>query len=378
MIPFARIGVYGNSAPVLPKIKKLDMADQNMYILYSTGELYARGQQTYSQFGLGNNTRQTSWILIAEGVDKFWSGGCGTLLLLNDGTYKFSGIGATIGSSGTLSTFTDCSAKVAGIPSTYAILNFYVGRGGTLYALDTNKQLFVIGTNNFNEISSPSTVFKLMTDGVDSVVIGNYCYTVRKGTDYYFQGYNSNGCAGVGNVSINAGIPLTKVTSPSSTIASYINTSSNMVFTDRLTYYGAGTNSNNALAGSGTSATPGQYSFSNPKTLTSPFVRFADKCYNITFGNNFSKLIVCEDGFYYAGQNTVYGESGVGSLAVQAGFVKMLNSGQYLNTYSDLMACNSIVAFVNNKDTVYACGALATVLGFSSNVTTLQPLALPK
>lgn len=378
MIPFARIGVYGNSAPVLPKIKKLDMADQNMYILYSTGELYARGQQTYSQFGLGNNTRQTSWILIAEGVDKFWCGGCGTLLLMNDGKYKFSGTGAAIGSSGTLSTFVDCSAKIAAIPSTYAILNFYVGRGSTLYALDTNKQLFAIGSSNFSEIGSSSTVFKFMTDSVDNVVIGNYSYTVQKGSDYYFQGYNSAGCGGIGNVNINTGTPLTKVTSPASILAGYMNVNSNMVFTDSHTYYGAGNNNSNALGGSGTAAIPAQYSFSNPKTLAATFVKFADRCFTITFGNNYSKLIVCTDGFYYAGQNTVYGESGVGSLAVQSGFVKIPNSEQYLNTYSDLMACNSIVAFVNNKDTVYACGALATVLGFSSNVTTLQPLALPK
>lgn len=156
MIPFARIVKYGNILPV-KDIVKFDTSYSSMYILYSTGELYGRGRNSYSQMGTGDNTTVLSWKLISTDCSYFWiskDGDSSVLLRKTDGSWELSGRAYILGDTTTVyTTPTNVDDRLGVLSTGYDELylnaqNIWYRKAGRYYRMGLNgsRNLLTGGT----------------------------------------------------------------------------------------------------------------------------------------------------------------------------------------------------------------------------------------
>ena len=158
MIPFARIGVYGNTLARTDIIKKVQAGDKYVVILTTSGNLYSRGRNVEGQLGTGNTVNVTDrWVLVNTEVQDVWcSGTFTTLIIKNDGTwwytgraYPFTGTNATSGGS-----FVNISTNFSALDSAY--LNISLG-DYTFVVQTTSNRVYRSGYNFYGQLGLGNT-----------------------------------------------------------------------------------------------------------------------------------------------------------------------------------------------------------------------------
>ncbi|HBC8455130.1 Uncharacterised protein [Escherichia coli] len=188
MLPFARMMNYGNIVPVPLQIKKIIPTDTEVVVLYTDGQLYARGSNSYGKFGRGNNNAVRSWTLIRENVKDCWMTQ-GTLLVQdNDLNYFYCGYGSHIGLETSTTSFLSYNQYIENLytqSSSTSIKQMYAGTTWFTFLMDNNTiwstgwnsaRQFADGTGTTYQISDGSFV-KAVTPDVDIAQIQstNYC-----------------------------------------------------------------------------------------------------------------------------------------------------------------------------------------------------------
>ncbi|MEX5639881.1 hypothetical protein AAAA58_02335 [Escherichia coli] len=178
MLPFVRMMNYGNIVPVPIQIKKITPTDLDVVVLYTDGQLYARGNNSFGKFGRGNNNAVKSWTLIRENVKDFWVSQ-GTLLVQdNDLNYFYCGYGDYIGLPTSTTTFLSYNQYIENLytqSSSTSIKQMYAGTTWFTFLMDNNTiwstgwsgaRQFADGTGKTQQITDGSFV-KAVTPNVD-------------------------------------------------------------------------------------------------------------------------------------------------------------------------------------------------------------------
>lgn len=201
MLPFPVLNKYGNIAPAAPKIKKVQVGQNHVVALSSTGILYGRGRNSSGQLGIGNTSTQLVWVQLKENVKDVWCSSDGTLIQMNDGTYMCAGVMRLV-SATTYSTFTDCSSAFSTLPSSFIITQLVVGTLSTMILM-SNNTLWGCGPNSNSELTGTGvkygTFVQLSTPSTPTKIYAGYesmSYTDTSNNFYYsgiIVGTNNSG-----------------------------------------------------------------------------------------------------------------------------------------------------------------------------------------
>lgn len=97
MLPFSRIIKYGNEVPKPLPIKKVITHLNSVYVLLTSGQLYARGLNTSGQLGIGSTTNSLTWQFSTDQVQDIWCGQTAALIKKFDGSYMYTGNNTNVG-----------------------------------------------------------------------------------------------------------------------------------------------------------------------------------------------------------------------------------------------------------------------------------------
>ncbi|GCJ80564.1 hypothetical protein BvCmsB5655_03511 [Escherichia coli] len=178
MLPFVRMFDYGNITPEPLQIKKIIPINSDVVVLYTDGQLYARGNNSFGKFGRGNNTALRTWTLIRENVNDCWMSE-GTLLVQdNDLNYFYCGYGSHIGLETSTTSFLSYNQYIENLftqSSSTSIKQMYAGTTWFTFLMDNNTiwstgwsgaKQFADGTGKTQQITDGSFV-KAVTPDVD-------------------------------------------------------------------------------------------------------------------------------------------------------------------------------------------------------------------
>ncbi|MFS8319922.1 hypothetical protein ACMG5I_03230 [Escherichia coli] len=167
MLPFGRIVKYGNIVPVPLQIKKIIPTDTEVVVLYTDGQLYARGSNSWGKFGRGNNNAVRSWTLIRENVKDCWMTQ-GTLLVQdNDLNYFYCGYGSHIGLETSTTTFLSYNQYIENLykqSSSTSIKQMYAGTTWFTFLMDNNT-IWSTGWNSARQFADGTGKTQQITDG---------------------------------------------------------------------------------------------------------------------------------------------------------------------------------------------------------------------
>lgn len=261
MLPFARMVQYGNINPIPVGIKKINLCNQALHVLYEDGTLYGVGSNSNGQLGLGDITSVGTLTLIDSGVsDLHTTAHRSTSLVYSKGNllYISGDAGGWLGTPTTYKTpvqVTDLSTLIAnnsGLSYTAMISRYNLC---ILIQKSTSSTLMISGykTSIIGGVASPQAFVKQADDVVD------YCITdwSENVTNCYYLQKNGN-LSGLGSNSVGQISPssIGQVYS-SPYLIDYGSISSIYAADLRLTWakygqvYGRGSNAGNSL-GSGT------------------------------------------------------------------------------------------------------------------------------
>jgi alpha-tubulin suppressor-like RCC1 family protein len=199
MIPFARIGVYGNKIPIIEGLKKFVTMFNNMYLLNHDGNLYAIGSNANGLCGLPSTVTQLSrWTLVQTNVSDIWVNNQLTALISKtDGTFMYTGRDLFLGTNkGAAYGFTDCTSLLGSAGTYRSSLTltgyniFYIDGGSNLYGMGYNNN-GSLGTGNTTPVQS----FRLLATNVKKVVgtlTGDSTSILKNDGSVYGCGENSN------------------------------------------------------------------------------------------------------------------------------------------------------------------------------------------
>ncbi|QOI72021.1 putative DNA condensation protein [Erwinia phage pEa_SNUABM_47] len=206
MLPFPIMNKYGNTV-VKNKIKKVLGSGRVVALLYDNGNLYMRGSNQYTNFGIASPSDYKNWVLVRTNVKEVWLNNYHTIIQTYDDQFLCAGYGRALGYGGTsyLWTVYDRLYTLTSTPATTVkqiCLNIY----GTFVLLNTNNNLYALGFNAYNclgvgALNSTSTAFTLTRSSVKYVhsnLAGTFCIGTnnvlyaRGLAQNYKMGNNSN------------------------------------------------------------------------------------------------------------------------------------------------------------------------------------------
>lgn len=382
MFPIPIISTYGN-AIVQEKVKKIFNGDQNLYVLFKSGNLYALGQNNYGQWGTGTaaGTAINSWTLISNNVLNAYDGLNSTVIQKTDGTWWYSGYNRVIGTStGTdaVLTWTQFSAFDYFSTNNLTPTDIQVS-GSSIYVLCSNASLYTMGYNAWGQIARGQTLmyssFGRAVGGTNIVkFIANPISSWVLKTDGTFAR------AGNGTMMGNNGSNINDQYTTISTLYTGTQTlhlsirSLMLIRGPDQTLYGTGSQLYGQLSRPASSTV--QYNFVTtgsglPSDLGSNY-DLNDFSYDYTTQHRF----IYGANVYATGRNES-GQLGVGSTTDVATFTPMVLpvpvqdiidiKGTTLATY---MLCKG------NK--FYGCGSFNYLPGYSTNQSTMQEISLPE
>lgn len=195
MIPFARIVKYGNVLPVAPEVKKLNGSQLHVGLLYSTGNMYMRGNGSNYKLGTGNvDNVLNGWVHVPYVVNDFWACVSGTLIRTNDNKLFCAGsyMGGYFGASGSYLTWTEVTDLFVGI-DVQQIKNIEftssLTSGSTLILMQDGT-VYGFGMNSKSELGvSGKVVSPILIDSSVSAIgahkLGGSSFHYIKGGKYY-------------------------------------------------------------------------------------------------------------------------------------------------------------------------------------------------
>lgn len=371
MIPFARICKYGNIIPTVGTIKRFKVMFSTMYLLNTNGELYVIGSNAN---GVGGGPQATTlysrWTLIATDVDDIWCNvHTSALLLMKDGSWKYTGRSYLIGTSSVSYGFIDCSSSM-GTDVKNNLSTLYLS-DTSLFYIDPLLDLYAMGLNSSGQLGTGNTTALTSFTKINSNVLKVACAYDGSGSLII---KNDNTVYGTGsNLSYQLGF-----TSPTSTNVWTVSTAYSGSIDVQMGYdcsyalkadglytagkqfsgqMGNGQNNNN-------SKTPGK--------MTVPGTPVAFKA------NNYSCIVYSTNGSYY-----MFGQDGITSTSGSSNSQPVLISDALLknviNNISEVqIGYYAVYSFTNNN--IYGSGSATPINNkmlpyyTTTRVIGLQPL----
>lgn len=208
MIPFARMLEYGNTV-VKKEIKKLTGSAGTIALLYSTGELYMRGENTQLAFGTSAPTDRLNWVKVLDDVQDVWCGLFHTIALLKNGEYWCAGYYRSLGTTSNTQwvkyqKLHDLITTTGSYPK-----QIETGTQGTHVILQNNN-MYCIGFNNTNCLlpgaaGNTLTTFTQTLTSVQKVSYNmNASLAILMSGEVRVIGNSDNYKLGTGNGTLNA------------------------------------------------------------------------------------------------------------------------------------------------------------------------------
>lgn len=382
MIPFSVINTFGNKV-LEEKIKKIFTGDQNLYILYKNGNLYALGQNNYGQWGVGvdGSTAINPITLISTNVQDAYDGLNSTVIRKTDGTWWYSGYQRVLG------TTTDTTASTSW--TSFSAFDYFSTngltikdiqiQGSSIFVLCTNDRLYTMGYNPSGQLCRGGTTLIWSNFGaanggtnVNSIIVSPRCAYVLKNDGSLTRA--GNGLM-MGNNGSNITSQYTEISSTYTNTATINLSYSSLMLINPTTKLpdGTGLRQYGQLANSSSDV---RYTFYQTSTgLPSDF----NTVYN---SSGFSYDYAAQQRFVYGSQ--IYctgrndnGQLGIGTTSNAVQFTPMvlpvpvsdviMIKGNTLATY---MLCNG--------NRLYGCGNFSYLPGYTTNQTTMVPITLPE
>lgn len=197
MIPFARVLNYGNIAPGLPEIKKMQGFSNGIYVLYESGELYATGANSWGLLMTTSTTQLKKWKLLSTEVDYFWVCNYGAVFKMKDGKWMFLGTQMILGTgydkhislfdiSSSMSIVQYDSSNPSATKIQMNIDGLFYLYGTDLYARGANR-FYSLGLGNTTVRPSFTPIASNVKDfSVQAMSVG--CMYVNTSKAYYYTG----------------------------------------------------------------------------------------------------------------------------------------------------------------------------------------------
>lgn len=179
---------------------------KNAYAVLENGDVWATGENSNGQLGIGNTLDQSSWQktnLVNPVKILFGTSGAFAYALMPGNTIKATGAGSS-GQMGNGST----ASKLSWTETLTGVQDLVVAGIGSIFAIKQNGDLFVTGYNNYGNlgVGTSSNVMTWRDTGLKNVKYvgwGDYENTlvIDGSNSLYVAGKNTTGSLGVGHTS---------------------------------------------------------------------------------------------------------------------------------------------------------------------------------
>ncbi len=381
MLPFPRLVQYGNT--ILPRnIVKIQATRESLFLLFTSGNLYAIGYNSYNQFGVGTvNTIYKTWQLCKTNVVDFYVGGDSCLVKLNTGSWEYAGnqrlSGTSDGDPVYVNTWTSLPAMNYFNTNGLTIKKIQLG-GTAIGVLCTNNTLYQMGYNSQGNFGTGSTTSQ-SSFIVSRANTKDFClgFVFSLATDLssgilYRAGWNAFGQIGYGTNPastswISTGTVANNIFAGLYT-SSYVNASGSVLSTGDDAYGAIAnghTTSSSAVVNSYTSLNSGL-----PGAITDTTIH-STKTYNTWFRTS--------AGIYATGRNDS-GQLSIGSTNNVGSYTAVTLPSGVQSSQIELFEITNFCSFILLTDgrTIYVSGNSNYFPGYTSTQTTFVPLTLPE
>ena len=385
MLPFVRMLEYGNIKPILGGVKKIDGWGNGypLFVLYHTGELYGIGR-SYNTFGDGVDATYTEWKLIRSDVDDIYCGYTGaysTIIKTKGGQYFISGgSGRYVFNDMSISNdikFVDVTTHMV-LPSALELKSLRY-TGNTLFAIDTNDNLYVSGSQE-NYVTGMGvqtyTKWVLSLSNVKQIAVStdrDWSWVLTNDNKLYRAGINTRYTLAIGT---NTNSVITRYTEyvNSAYVVNGIYAQGYKIYfiTDTGSLYVCGLMDGNGSAGNGTKS--GYLAFPNNSGFT---VSAVQKIYS-TLSDYYNTFLVDSSGLKYAGTPSS-GQGGTGSSAAAITFKSTVGL-PVININKFYLVTGNSCTYILNDGLLYAAGYKPYMYGVtegSTYITSFVPMPLP-
>lgn len=205
MLPFPIMNQYGNTV-LKNQIKKVVGSGRVAGLLYNNGNLYMRGSNQYTNFGIAGASDYKNWVLVHTNVKEVWLNNYHTVIQTYDDQFLCAGYGRALGYGGTsylwmvydrLYTLTSTPASTVQQICLNQYGTFVLLNTNNLYALGFNAA-YCLGVGALNSISTAFTLTRSATKYIHSNINGTFAIGTnnllyaRGSASNFKMGNNSN------------------------------------------------------------------------------------------------------------------------------------------------------------------------------------------
>lgn len=369
MLPFGRMLQYGNIKQ-LPKIVKVSYGYNNLYILYDNGELYGCGANEYLQLNVPGTTIHKGWVLIADGVEKMWSGGQNVLYYKNK---KFMMHGSMI----------VLSSSAAAIPlggmdvsSTFPVIedvkDFSIGMDSMHYIHSNEVSLYGRGGNSYSTVGggipgAQETFTSVFSSGVNTI---KDVYGTQYNTIVHISNGDIRGCgtSQYGSLGVPSSVYTTMLVRATNVQIVGGTSGSTHVYVGGGSLDYTGWQLNGQL-GNGLNSNVQVYPFTR-NTISSDINIHA---FSRSSSNGSVNLYGTSTGDIYS--TGAYGRNG--TPAIITSWTKTLSIPDYDSTKATLMTMSTFSTVYDGVGNIYVCGSGTATPGSNINAMSWNKLVLP-
>ncbi len=179
--------------------KKIELTDNNMFIVMNDGTLYACGLNNYGQLGLGDTVNRSVMTKVdIDNVLDIKGSGNSTFVLKNNGTLYSCGLN----SNGQLGLRDEVNRNIFTKIEIENVKDFCV-EGGYVIALNHSKEVYGWGYNSYNNIERTSNYpYKQNISNIEKIATySDSVYMINSEGKLYVNGYNASFQLGTGSSS---------------------------------------------------------------------------------------------------------------------------------------------------------------------------------
>ncbi|MDI3115114.1 chromosome condensation regulator [Clostridioides difficile] len=177
--------------------KKIELTNNNMFIVMNDGTLYACGLNTHGQLGLGDTVNRSVMTKVdIDNVLDIKGSGNSTFVLKNNGTLYSCGLN----NYGQLGLKDEVNRNIFTKIEIENVKDFCV-EGGYVIALNHSKEVYGWGYNSYNNIERTSNYpYKQNISNIEKIATYYYSvYMINSEGALYVSGYNRYGQLGTGD-----------------------------------------------------------------------------------------------------------------------------------------------------------------------------------
>lgn len=209
MLPFPIMNQYGNILPKYEFDRPLQLNYYNKFYLSKEGNLYGYGFNNYGQLGLGHNVPVASFTLCYSGVNRYYSGLNGVLLITIDNRILISGRTSWIFPEVIPSdswSYVDITSILSNLGiSSNDIKDCHISEVSTAILLNDGR-ILCTGLNSYGDCGMGDTktiknlIFNPNISNVKELRGSRYGrFFIDYNQNLYYSGNNNNGTGGINN-----------------------------------------------------------------------------------------------------------------------------------------------------------------------------------